>query len=91
MGLLLVAGCGNSLRGTKTSIRRLTSGSLGCSDGLLTPLHGVARLKGTQTVDNVAEQAFPSGLLSPKKGFVGAVRVALSRSSQADSEYKVAA
>jgi hypothetical protein len=26
------------LKGTKTSIRHLTSGSLGCSDALLTPL-----------------------------------------------------
>jgi hypothetical protein len=33
-----------SLRGTKTPIRHLTSGSLGCSDALLTPLNGVARL-----------------------------------------------
>jgi hypothetical protein len=41
-------------------------------------------LKGTQTVDNVAEQAFPSVLPSPQKEFAGAVRVALSRSSQAD-------
>ena len=37
-----VVAIGN-LRGTKTPIRHLTSGSLGYSDALLTPLHGVAR------------------------------------------------
>jgi hypothetical protein len=31
------------VRGTKTPIRHLTSGSLGCSDALLAPLYGVAR------------------------------------------------
>jgi hypothetical protein len=33
----------HGLRGTKTPIRHRTSGSLRCSDALLTPLHGAAR------------------------------------------------